>query len=113
MNKIYNINLVLPSSLHQSEDLNEKFIAKDWLNDAIVFTYPRPDDEAREIKFEDKDEPMAFCHYSFIADDKNDSENKVKLLEYVKKDAAKRIKSWLNELTQSLDNEIESLKKGK
>ena len=113
MNRIYNLDIGLPESLHDNDEGRGKFVIHNWLNDSAVYSYPRPNDEAKEIEISDKDEPTFYAHYTFIANEKQDKQNKIKLLKYAKKDAQERIKVLLKDLMQKFDEEIEMVKNSK
>lgn len=112
MNKIYNLDVGFPQSLHDNEEGRDRFVIHNWLNDSAVYSYPRPKDEPTEIQVEDRDEPTIFAHYNFIADEANESNNKLKLLEYAKRDARERIEFLLDDLMKKFDEEIEKTKGG-
>ncbi len=113
MNRVYHLDIGLPETLHNNVEGRDRFVIHNWLNDSAVYTYPRPNDETSEIDVEDNDEPTLYAHYTFIADEKQDKENKIKLLEYAKKDAEERIKALLKDLMQKFDEEIEAVKNSK
>lgn len=113
MNKVYNLDIGLPETLHNNDEGRDRFVIHNWLNDSAVYTYPRPNDETSEIAVEDKDEPTLYAHYTFIANERQDKENKIKLLKYAKKDAEERIKMLLKDLMQKFNEEIEIIKKSK
>jgi len=113
MNKVYNLDVGFPQSLHDNEEGRDRFVIHNWLNDCAVYSYPRPNDEKTEIEVKDNNEPTIYTHYSFIANDEIDKKNKIMLLEHAKNDAKERIEFLLNDLMKKFDDEIESIKNKK
>ena len=112
MNKVYNLDVGFPQSLHDNEEGRDRFVIHNWLNDSAVYSYPRPKDEPTEIEVVDNDEPTIYAHYTFVASEEKDKENRLALLKYAKKDAKERIKFLLDDLMKKFDEEIEKTKGG-